>query len=320
MTAKAWQPESGGTLCLLGGTGFVGSRLAAHLAARGWSLRLPTRDPARVRHLKVLPNARLLRADVHDPATLGQLVAGCDAVINLVGILNEAGYDGSGFRRAHTELTEKVVAACQAADVPKLVQISALQADVKAPSHYLRSKGAAEAAIVEATDLRWTILQPSVIFGPGDSFLNRFADLLGLLPLALPLARPGSRFAPVHIDDVVKAVDVCLHDGATDARTFELCGGEIYSLRELVQLIAQATGRRRWIIGLPDWAARLQARVMERLPGKLFTMDNYRSLGLPSVCRSNGLEELGLTPRSLQLNLRASLSLPQEPAGSRQRA
>lgn len=307
MTASS--PTAGGTLCVLGGTGFVGARVVAHLAAAGYRLRLPTRNPVNARHLTVLPNARLLRADVHDPDTLARLVAGCDGVVNLVGILNEAGDDGSGFRHAHAELAAKLVRACEAADVPKLVQISALHADVNGPSHYLRSKGLAEASITSAQSLRWTILQPSVIYGPGDSFLNRFAGLLGQLPLALPLACPGSRFAPVHIDDVVAAVERALHDGTTDARTYELCGPEIYTLRELVQMIAVATGRRRWIIGLPDWAARLQARVMERLPGKMFTMDNYRSLGVPSVCRSNGCAELGIAPRSLRLNLAASLGV-----------
>lgn len=300
---------------MLGGTGFVGARVVAHLAATGYRLRLPTRDPVRARHLSVLPNARLLRADVHDPNTLARLVAGCDGVVNLVGILNEAGYDGSGFRRAHSELAAKLVDACAQGGAPKLVQVSALHADVNGPSHYLRSKGEAEAAIISAAALRWTILQPSVIYGPGDSFLNRFAGLLRQLPVALPLACPGSRFAPVHIDDVVTAVARALQDPTTDGRTYELCGPEIYTLRELVQMIAVATGKRRWIIGLPDWAARLQARVMERLPGKIFTLDNYRSLGVPSVCRSNGCAELGITPRSLQLNLAASLG--QSPQSAR---
>jgi NADH dehydrogenase len=310
VAAKAKPAKASGTLCILGGTGFVGSRVSAHLAGVGWSLRLPTRDPVRARHLRVLPNARLVSADVHDADVLARLMADCDAVINLVGILNEPGFDGSGFRRAHTELTEKALAACEHAGVGKFVQVSALQASVDGPSHYLRSKGAAERAIAATTSLRWTILQPSVIFGPGDSFLNRFADLLGQVPLAMPLACPAARFAPIHVDDVVAAVARVLADPATDGRTYELCGPEVYTLRELVRMIATATGRRRWIIGLPDWAARLQARVMERLPGKLFTMDNYRSLGVPSVCRSDGCAELGMTPRSLQLSLQSSLGLP----------
>jgi len=304
------------TVCVLGGTGFVGSRVAAHLAAAGYELRLPTRHPERARHLKVLPNARLLRADVHDPATLAQLLHGCDAVVNLVGILNEKGFDGQGFMHAHAELARKLVTACEAADVDKLVQISGLKADAKlGPSHYLRSKGVAEQHIAAAERLRWTILQPSVIFGPGDSFLNRFADLLGLMPLAMPLACPDARFAPVHVDDVALAVAKALEDPLTDGRTLEICGPEAYSLRELVQMISQATGKKRLIIGLPDSLARLQARILERLPGKLFTMDNYRSLSVPSICRSNGCAELGIRPRSLELNLAASLGLP--PGSSR---
>jgi NADH dehydrogenase len=297
-------------ICVLGGTGFLGSRVVAHLAGAGHRLRLPTRDPERAKHLRVLPNARLLRADVHDPATLLRLVDGCDRVVNLVGILNERGFDGTGFLHAHTALAEKLVTACETASVAKLVQVSALQANADGPSHYLRSKGLAERAIAGAGGLRWTILQPSVIFGPGDSFLNRFADLLGLLPLALPLACPGARFAPIHVDDVVAAVAVALADAGTDGRFNDPATPEIYTLRELVRMIAATTGRRRWIIGLPDWAARLQARVMERLPGKIFTMDNYRSLGVPSVCRNNGCEELGIQARSLELNLAASLGLP----------
>jgi uncharacterized protein YbjT (DUF2867 family) len=312
---SARQASTGGhTICVLGGTGFVGSRVVAHLAAAGHQLRLPSRDPARARELLVLPNARLLRADVHDPDTLLRLVTGCDRVVNLVGILNERGYDGSGFAHAHAALAEKLVSVCETAGVDKLVQVSALNASVNGPSHYLRSKGHAERAIAAAPSVRWTILQPSVIFGPGDSFLNRFAGLMSLLPLALPLACPAARFAPVHVDDVVAAVTRALTDPATDARTYELCGPELYTLREVVRMIALATGRRRWIIGLPDWAARLQARIMERLPGKIFTMDNYRSLGVPSICRSNGCAELGIKPRSLALNLTRCLSLRLPPA------
>lgn len=315
MSATVRGPSQRGRVCVLGGSGFVGTRLSAHLAAKGYALRLPTRDGVRARHLKVLPNARVLPADVHDPDTLLRLVAGCDRVVNLVGILNEAGHDGRGFRRAHAELAEQLVIACETAGVPKLVQISALNAHVDGPSHYLRSKGQAEAAIANASTLYWTILQPSVIFGPGDSFVNRFADLLRRLPVALPLACPGSRFSPVHVDDVVTAVDRAIEDDSTNGRSYELCGPEVYTLRELVRLVALATGQRRWIVNLPDWAARLQARIMERLPGRIFTMDNYRSLGVPGVCRQNGCEALGISPRSLQLNLAATLGLPPRPTG-----
>jgi NADH dehydrogenase len=302
-------------VCLLGGSGFVGRRLAARLSADGIPVRVPTRRPSSAAHpsLRVLPGVTLVTVDVRDPAMLRVLLAGCDSAVNLVGILNESGRDGSGFDSAHRQFTADVVAACNATPgLRRLVQISALKADAElGPSHYLRSKGAAERAIAEgAIGFDWTILQPSVIFGRGDSFLNRFAGLLRMVPGLFPLARAGAQFAPVHVDDVVAAIRQCLDDPATAGRTLELCGPEVYSLRELVERVAMALGLRRRVIGLPDWLARAQALVMERLPGKPFSMDNYRSLTMPSVCIHNGFAELGLTPRSLELNLQEALGKP----------
>ena len=175
--------------CVLGGSGFVGSRLVARLANEGFTVTVPTRDPERCRHLRLMPTVRVVHGDVHDAGTLNRLVAGSGVVINLIGILNESGRDGSGFQHAHVELTRKLIAACDAAGVRRLIQVSALNASPPdhpeaATSHYLRSKGAAE-ALLRSSTLRWTILQPSVIFGPGDAFLNRFARLLRRVPLAL---------------------------------------------------------------------------------------------------------------------------------------
>ena len=133
------------TICVLGGTGFLGSRLAARLTNAGLQLKIPTRSLARNRHLLVLPQVKLVQADVHDPATLRELLSGCDTAVNLVGILNEPGRRGAGFHRVHTELTGKLIDACRAAGVGKLVQISALKANAETgPSHYLRSKGEAD--------------------------------------------------------------------------------------------------------------------------------------------------------------------------------
>lgn len=297
---------------LAGGAGFLGRHLAARLAAAGHYLRVPTRRSGRVADLEVLPRLQLLRADITDPATLRQLLRGCDAVVNLVGILNEAGHDGSGFRAVHTEFTTRLVAAAREQGVRRLVQISALGADAgHGPSHYLRSKGAAEQAIAaQAGPLAWSILQPSVIYGPGDAFLNRFGRLLQLTPLVFPLACPEARFAPVHVADVVSAIVRCLQDPDTAGHRYQLCGGEAYSLRELVQMTARQLDLRRQVIGLPDGLARLQARIMEHLPGKPFSMDNYRSLSVPSVCTRDGLAELGITPRSLAANLSDCLPPP----------
>ena len=192
--------------CIPGGTGFIGSRLVAHLANQGHRITVPTRDPERARHLRIQPSVKIVRADVHAPGTLAGLLTGTDAVINLIGILNESGRDGRGFQRAHVELMQTLIAACESAGVSRLVQLSALNAGApQASSHYLRSKGEAE-TLLRKSQLDWTILQPSVVFGPGDAFLNRFAGLLRLIPVAFTLPMPNTRFAPIHVDDLVSAI------------------------------------------------------------------------------------------------------------------
>ena len=293
--------------CILGGSGFVGSRLVAHLANAGHAVTVPTRDPERCRHLRLLPTVRVIHADIHAPGMLEQLLRGTDLAINLVGILNETGRDGAGFRRAHMELTRRLIEACSAAGVDRLIQVSALNAaspDTTHPdtSHYLRSKGEAE-ALVRASGLRWTILQPAVIFGPGDSFLNRFASLLRVVPFAFPLAMPNARFSPVHVANVVEAIARAVRDPATAGRTYQLCGPDTFTLRELVRMVAGTLGLRRRIIGLPRPLSRLQAAVMDFVPGKPFSTDNYRSLLTDSVGDTDGLRELGIQPRPLQPNL-----------------
>jgi uncharacterized protein YbjT (DUF2867 family) len=292
-----------GTVCVLGGTGFVGRVLASRLIRLGYEVRVPTRNRERARRMLVLPGVQLLDADVHDAHTLKRLLRGCTAAINLVGILNERGHDGSGFRVAHLELTEKLVAACQDAGVNRLLQMSALKANAeRGPSHYLRTKGQAELAIRNAAgeDLRYTIFRPSVIFGPEDSFINRFAGLLKLMPI-FPLARADARFAPVFVEDVVEAFAGSLADPATYGQTYQLCGPEIYSLGEIVAWIRRELGLRRVVIHLPDPLGRLQALTADYLlPGKPFSLDNFRSLTVASVCTEDGFEPLGIKPRSMK--------------------
>lgn len=291
------------SICILGGTGFVGHNLTTKLAGDGHRLLLPTRNRERNRDLLVLPTVTEVTADIHDPQALETLFQDMDVVINLVGILNEFRGAGNSFANAHSELAEKVVAACEKAGVKRLLHMSSLKADAeKGPSVYLRTKGKAEKAVRAASEnLQWTIFQPSVIFGPGDSFTNRFADLLRSVPLFFPLARPNARFAPVYIGDVSEAFRRCLGNPKTHGQTFQLCGPQVYSLRELVSFVARQIGVNRKIIGLPDNLARGQARVMEMLPGKPFSMDNYHSLTLNSICDKNGLARLGITPRSLDV-------------------
>ncbi|WP_405232170.1 complex I NDUFA9 subunit family protein [Lentisalinibacter salinarum] len=288
-------------ICVLGGTGFVGTEIVERLAADQHRVLVPTRNVENGRHLKVLPTVTLVAADVHEPAALERLFQGQDTVINLVGILNESGHSGRGFDAAHRELTRKVVAACRAVGVGRLLQMSALKASPAGPSHYLRTKGEAEEIIERDSGdaLAWTIFQPSVIFGPEDGFVNRFAGLLKFLPV-LPLAMPDSRFAPVSVDDVAEAFALSLDDAETESRRFELCGPRSYTLRELVDLICATLEIRRLIIGLPEWASRLQARIFEYVPGKPLSWDNYLSLTVPSVCESDGFEHFDIRPRSIE--------------------
>jgi NADH dehydrogenase len=288
------------SVCVLGGSGFVGTQLCAALARQDWRITVPTRNPVAARHLKVLPALAVVAADVHDEDRLAMLCAGQDAVVNLVGILNERGRDGSGFERSHVALARTLVAACRRQRVPRLLQMSALNADAdNGPSHYLRSKGRAERVIRDegGADLQWTIFRPSVIFGPRDDFANRFARLLKVIPLAFPLARPGARFAPVWIEDVVAAFLRALADDATAGECYELAGPEILTLREIVAMVRDRLGVRRAIIGLPDFAARAQAAVCDFIPGKPFSTDNYRSLLVDSVARADGFARLGIRPQ-----------------------
>lgn len=285
------------TLCILGGTGFVGQRLVSHLANAGYRLRVITRHRHRHRELLVMPRVTLIETDGHDAETLKAQFAGCAAVINLIGRLNGTAAE---FRRAHVELPGLVATLAGQAKVPRLLHMSALGADAEhGPSLYLRSKGEGERAVRAVPELKTTLFRPSVIFGPDDGLFQRFATLLGLSPI-LPLACPQARIAPVFVDDVVSAFALALDNPATFGQTLELCGPRSYTLRELVTYTAELIGRRTWIVNLPDGLARLQARILTYFPGQPFTLDNYRSLQVDSVCHGNGLETLGIVPQSVE--------------------
>jgi NADH dehydrogenase len=290
------------SICVLGGTGFVGSRLVTRLVAAGHRVKVLTRNRERHRHLLVLPELNLVNANVHDAGGLAVQFKSVDVVINLVGILNERGHGGSGFQTVHTELARKVAATCRSAGVTRLLHMSSLGADAQAgPSHYLRTKGEAEQVIrTECADaVDFVIFRPSVMFGPGDSFVTRFARLLRLVPLVFPLARAPARFAPVYVGDVVEAMLRSLPGGAASERSLELCGPDVMTLREIVAFTARTLGLRRWIVGLPDFLARIQGVVLGLVPGKPFSLDNFRSLTVDSVCRENGFAVLGIEPQSM---------------------
>lgn len=285
-------------IVLLGATGFVGHHLLPRLAAAGHDCLALSRYPMACRELSLIPRVQLQKTDAYDPERLAESLRGADAVVNMVGILNESGRNGKGFHKAHVELTERVIDACRTAGVGRLVQVSALNAG-KGKSQYLISKGAAEERIRAAADIASTILQPSVIFGEGDSFFNRFAGLLKVAPV-MPLACPDSRMQPVWVGDVAAAVTAVLPDQETAGKTLVLVGPRDYSLRELVEFTASAAGLERRIIGLPDGLSRLQGAVMDFVPGKPFSSDNYLSLQTDNTSSHNDLPGLGIKPRSIE--------------------
>lgn len=285
-------------IVLLGATGFLGHHLLPCLSAAGHNCRVLSRYKPGCRELTILPRVEVRQADIHDDDQLERHFAGADAVINMVGILNESGRKGKGFRRAHVELTERVINTCLNQGVHRLVQVSALNAG-KGSSYYLKSKGEAEDLIRSAEGLSSTIVQPSVIFGEGDSFFNRFAGLLKAVPV-MPLACPDSKLQPVWVGDVVAAMTSALDEPETFGQTLIMVGPEEYTLRELVEFTACVIGRKRKIIGLPDALSRLQGRVMDFVPGKPFSSDNYRSLQTDNTSIENSLWRFGISPRSIE--------------------
>jgi uncharacterized protein YbjT (DUF2867 family) len=285
-------------IVVLGGTGFIGRSLCERLVSAGHEVRILTRHRERHRNLLVLPTAQVIEADVHDPVVLRREFQGQHVVVNLVGILNESGWDGKGFERAHVELAAKVVQACRQNGVTRLLHMSALHASPDGPSHYLRSKGRGEQIVhaAESNTLHVTSFRPSVIFGPRDSFTNRFAKLLQQVPIVFPLACPDARLQPVYVEDVVRAFEFALDRQATFGQRYNLCGPQVYSLREIVTWLARQLGLKRQILPLNNALSILQAAVLQFAPGRPFTLDNYRSLQVASVCEANFPAIFGISP------------------------
>ncbi len=298
-------------ILVLGGSGFVGAHICEKLVRAGWSVTVPTRRRNNARNVMHLPRLTVLELDVHDEAALTQALAGQDAVVNCVAILHGS---QAQFEHVHVELPAKLARAVIANGVKKLVHLSALGVNAKspdtAPSMYLRSKGRGEQALaaVAAKGTELSILRPSVIFGQGDKFLNLFAKLQTVAPI-VPLAGADARFQPVWVEDVARAAVHCVdHGNAAGAATevFEACGPDVFTLRQLVELSGRLAGIRhglgRPVIGLPDWAAQLQATVMENLPGPtLMSRDNLASMQVANIATPGmpGLSDLGIAAAAL---------------------
>jgi uncharacterized protein YbjT (DUF2867 family) len=284
------------SILVVGGSGFVGRHVVNRLVEDGHKVIVPTRRHLNANEIKPLPTVNIVECDVNRPAELQRLVERATAVVNLVGILNESG--PATFARAHVELPRSIVAACAAARVRRLVHMSALNADPAGPSRYLRSKAEGEAA-VSASDLDWTIFQPSVIFGREDRFLNLFAKLLRIAPL-LPLGGADTRFQPVYVGDVAECIARALPLDATFRQTYRVCGPEIYTLRALVRYVGSLTGASRPVVALGPSLARLQAWALEHLPGSLMSRDNLASMAKDSVCGCEFPAIFGIVPQALE--------------------
>ena len=314
-------------ICVLGGSGFVGHYLVPQLCARDYSVRVLVRRREKAKALIVLPGVDVVESNFFDPLELERQLAGMDAVINLVGILNESKTGRvdkpqarrGDFHDVHIELPRRLVHACASHGVKRLLHMSALGADPNARSAYLRSKGIGEIVVREASmphkdhenwylngpkfvhgyGLATTVFRPSVIFGREDHFLNLIAKLVRHLPV-IPLGNPKTQFAPIFVEDVALAFCNALENRATFGRTYDLCGPKRYTFEELVGYVATLNGRKRRIIGLGERASFLQASVFEFLPGKLITRDNHASMQYHAVCDQPIAPELGLVPTALE--------------------
>jgi uncharacterized protein YbjT (DUF2867 family) len=311
-------------ILILGGTGFVGGHLCEKLMELPAKVTIVTRRRINARHLQMLPMVDIAEADAHDGKALEPLLADHDAVVNLVAILHgsEAAFD-----KAHVQLPATLARACEAAGQRRIVHVSSLGAAPDAPSMYQRSKARGEAVLL-GSGLDVTMLRPSVMFGEGDKFLNTFASLQKVFPL-IPLAGSEARFQPVWVEDVASALVRCIEDRGTIGQTYEACGPDVFTLKQLVQLAGQYSGipGGRPVFGLPAPLAKLQAALMELAPGEpMMSRDNLASMQVDNIASGKlpGLQALGITPSSLdavapmylgQQGLRSKLMAKRKTAG-----
>jgi len=291
---------SGKIVTILGGSGFVGRHLAQELLARGARLRIASRHPKKAFAIKPLGNlgqVQFAGVDVTKAETLAPVLAGSDAVINLIGAFagNLDALQGKG--------AGEIAAAAKAAGATAFVHVSAMGADAGSAVAYARTKAEGETAVLAAFPSA-TIVRPSLMFGSDDNFVNMFGELISRLP-ALPVFAPQARLQPVFVDDVAVAIANALGNVAAQGKTFELAGPEIITMLDLNQRIAKAQGRSRTFVELPDAVSGLIAATTGWLPGAPISSDQLKLLQAGSVASDSaaGLAELGVTPRPLGLFL-----------------
>jgi len=295
-----------GLITVFGGSGFVGSQVVQDLARRGWRIRVAVRRPDRAYKLQTsghVGQIQAVRCDATDPAQVEAALAGADAAINLIGILYEGG--GRSFKALHIDAARNIAAACAAAGVDRLVHISAVGANPESASRYAGTKAAGEMAVREVKPDA-VVIRPSIVFGAGDSFLNRFASMATMAP-ALPLIGGGkTRFQPVYVGDVAEAIARAVERTDAAGRTFELGGPEVLTFKEVLELILRETRRRNGLIPLPFFAAR-GIGSLAQLTGvvgiaPVLTHDQVVQLETDNVVAdgAEGLAELGIEPTGVE--------------------
>jgi uncharacterized protein YbjT (DUF2867 family) len=283
-------------ITVIGGSGFLGRYTVQALLKTGARVRIAARDPRDAWFLKPqggLGQTQFIAADIRKSETVARAVAGADGVVNLVGILK------GDFEAFHVAGARNVAEAAAQAGVKALVHVSAIGADPASPSAYGKSKGDGEAA-VRAAFPGATILRPSIVFGREDGFVNRFAQIIGMLPV-VPVIRGAAKFQPVYVGDVAKAIVAALGDPkAHGSKTYELGGPQVISMGDLNRWIAQTTGRKRAFIGVPDAIAGLMASATGWMPGAPMTRDQWRMLQADNVLTGDdGLAAMDIAPTPL---------------------
>lgn len=290
-------------ITIFGGTGFIGRHLVRRLAERGARLRVIARNPSRGRHLQPMGGVGQIvveRADLRSEEGLGPALARAGAVVNLIGILHESGR--ATFEEVQGELPGRIARAAKAAGATRMVQISAIGADLDSKSAYARSKAKGEAQ-ARAAMPGATIVRPSIVIGPEDGFFNRFASMARFMP-ALPLIGGGkTRFQPVYVGDVAEAIVAALTRDDTPGNTYELGGPKVYSFEELMRYMLSVIDRKRMLLPLSFDLAALQARVLELLPEPPLTRDQLELLKVDNVVAEGALTlaDLGITPTPIEL-------------------
>lgn len=286
-------------ITVFGGSGFIGRNLVKRLAAERWIVRVAVRDTESANFLKVLGDPGQIvpiATDVLRPETIAPAVAEAEAVVNLVGILYEKG--ARTFKRMHVEAAEAIASAARAAGAERLIHVSAIGADLDSPGQYGQTKGMGEQAVCAAFPGA-TIVRPSVVFGPEDDFLNRFATLARFLP-ALPVF--DTSFQPVYVGDVADAIMRCLADDDTRGKTYELGGPRVVSFREVMQIVLKETGRKRCLFPMPFALAEIQGAVLELMPVPPLTRDQVKMLSEPNIVDKHalGFADLGIKPTAIE--------------------